>query len=49
MWKDATVCIPQACPLARSACDQTTASWSGAKIRNPPEHTSIRFPPGSYV
>ena len=47
MWKLATVCIPQACPFARSACVQTTGSWSGAKIRKPPAQTSIRLPPGS--
>ena len=37
MWNAATVCIPHACPFARSACDQTTGSWSGAKIRKPPD------------
>ena len=47
MWNEATVCIPHAWPFARSACDQTTASWSGSKIRKPPAQTSIRFPPGS--
>ena len=49
MWNVATVCIPQAWPFARSACDHTTASWSGAKIRKPPEQISMRLPPGSQV
>ena len=32
MWNDATVCIPHACPFARSACVHTTGSGSGSKI-----------------
>ena len=31
MWKAATVCIPQACPFARSACDQTTGLVVGGE------------------
>ena len=48
VWKESIVLRPHACPLARSASDQSTGSQSGASTsRAPALHSSIRLPPGS--